>query len=73
MSFLGIKLKKEKTYIEDEGFNLIMEILTLAKGGNPYRHLLGPLRDHAERFPRVALMIKGLADNLQSGLPRGKR
>ena len=70
MSFLGIKIGKKKELLEEEGFNLIMEIITMAKGGHPYRHLLGPLKDHAERFPRVALLVKGLADNLQDVLPK---
>lgn len=65
--------KPKKEVLETEAFQMIMEILTLAKGGHPYRHLLTPLRDSAEKFPRVALLIKGLADNLHDGLPKGKR
>lgn len=65
MSFLGIGKKSKKVVLEDEAFGLIMEILTLAKGGHPYRHLLTPLRDAAERYPRVAALIKGLHENLQ--------
>lgn len=71
MSFLGIG-KKEKSLLEDEAFGVIMEILTLAKGGHPYRHLLTPLRDAAERYPRVAALVNSLAENLQDGL-RKKR
>lgn len=61
---------KKKPLLEDEAFGAIMEILTLAKAGHPYRHLLTPLRDAAERFPRVAMLITALAENLQDGLPK---
>lgn len=64
MSFLGIG-KKKKVLLEEEAFGAIMEILTLAKGGHPYRHLIGPLRDAAGKFPRVASLINTLADNLK--------
>ena len=73
MSFLGLGKKKEKSLLEDEAFGVIMEILTLAKAGNPYRHLLAPLRDAAERYPRVAMLVKGLYENLQDGIPKHKR
>lgn len=56
--------KKKRVLIEDEAFGVIMEILTLAKGGHPYRHLLSPLRDAARAYPRVAALIKGLHENL---------
>lgn len=61
---------KKKPLLEDEAFGTIMEILTLAKAGNPYRHLLMPLRDAADKYPRVAMLIQSLAENLQAGLPR---
>lgn len=61
---------KKKPLIEDEAFTTIMNIITLAKAGHPYRHLLMPLKDAAERYPRVAMLIQGLADNLQAGLPK---
>lgn len=64
MSFLGIG-KKKKVFLEEEAFGAIMEILTLAKGGHPYRHLIGPLRDAAGKYPRVAALVKSLAENLQ--------
>lgn len=64
MSFLGIG-KKTKVLLEEEAFGAIMEILTLAKGGHPYRHLIGPLRDAAGRYPRVAALVNTLAENLK--------
>lgn len=65
--------KAKKPLLEDEAFGVIMEILTLAKGGHPYKHLLTPLRDAAENYPRVAMLVKLLYENLQEGIPPSKR
>lgn len=72
MSFLGIRLNK-KVYLEEEAFTLIISMLTLARDGKPYRHLMVHLRDSAERYPRVAMMIQGLARSLEEGLPNRKK
>lgn len=73
MSFLGILRKKEKTYLEDDAFAMVMELITLAKNGQPYRHLLPQLRDRAQQFPRVAALVQNLAQNLEGGLPKSRR
>ena len=72
MSFLSPKLKV-KVNLEEDAFVVIIEMLTLAKSGKPYRHLLTTIKDRAEQFPRVAMLIQGLAENLQDGLPRNRR
>ena len=72
MSFLGLK-PKPKINLEEDAFGIIMELLTLAKSGKPYRHLLPTLKDRAEQFPRVAMLVQGLYENLQGGLPKHHR
>lgn len=73
MSFFGIKVKTAPVNLEEDAFLLLMELFTLAKNGKPYRHLLPTLKDRAEKFPRVALLVKSLAENLEAGLPRSRR
>lgn len=64
MSFLSV-FSKKKPVLEEEAFQMIMELLTLAKGGQPYRHLLPRLKDASSRYPRVAALINSVHDSLQ--------
>lgn len=67
------KPKAPKVLLEEEAFTMLMNLLTLAKGGHPYRHLLPALKDGAARYPRVAALVRSVAENLEAGLTPRRR
>lgn len=58
---------KIKVNLEEDAFRVIVEMLTLAKEGKPYRHLMPVIKERYNQFPRVAALINSLHEYLNKG------
>lgn len=49
---------------EEAGFELVMELVRLARSDKPYRNELEELKSYVAKYPKVQLMVNQLAANL---------
>ena len=45
---------------ENDGFNLLMEIVRLGRSEKPYKHLLVELKPYVENFPSLQSLIQSI-------------
>jgi hypothetical protein len=48
----------------DDGYDLLAEMVTLARAGKPYRHLLERLKKSMTQDPQVRALVVRLINNL---------
>lgn len=69
MSTHGAEVEGSPELIEDDGWNLLVLIIRLAKAGAPYKDKLPALKMYAERCPEIKNALRSIvaANDWQMG------